>query len=158
MINASDIKPEISGPEAWQICAKLIDAFVDAQLHLGSLKTNRGAKYLADFVYGSTYPLMKPLLDAFALEENPYLYNQSVVNTTRWVSYHIFDTIGVSTDVLPTILDTQDIFDLNEFYHASPSAKFRRGMLDYQVYTNKQMGDAENDDIRHPLNCSLNLS
>jgi len=145
-INASDIKPEISNQQAWYVTAQLIDAFVDAQLHLNSSDTNPGAKFLSDYVYGKTYPLMKPLLDAFALEGNPYLYNASLVGYTKWVVDNIFDEMNISSATIPTNISSQE-HDRYQFIFDTPSASVQNGTLNHQTYTYKYIGTVESDDM-----------
>jgi hypothetical protein len=154
VINASDIEPEATGPQVWKVCATLINAFIEVHLHSNSSERTEGAKVLFDYVYGYTYSLMRPLIEAFALEGNPYLYNLSVVNTTKWVSKHIFDEMDVSPGILPTLLNCTDIADGTEFYKRTPSATFRNEILDYRVYTNKDIGPVESDDLMSSPNQS----
>lgn len=145
-INASDIKPEISNEMTWNFCASLIDAFVDAHLHIETAETNSGAKFLHDYVYGYTYNLMKPLLDAFALEGNPYLYNDSIVGNTKWVMDNIFDVMNISSKTLPTNVSAQD-HDWYRFTLDKPTATMQNGVLNYQIYTQKAIGPVESDDM-----------
>lgn len=153
-INASDIKPEATLEEGWFTTAQLIDAFVDAQLNLDNLEDNAGAKFLYNYVYGYTLSLMQPLLNAFALEGNPYLYNESLINTTKWVADHIYDQLGLSKDALAISPKVTELTDDTEFYDAAPNAVLENEMLDYQVYTQKEYGEFENDDISNPPNQS----
>ena len=145
-INASDLKPEVSNAITCQYCAKLIDAFVDAQLNLETAETNPGAKYLFDYVYGYTYELMKPLLDAFALEGNSYLYNTSVVGSTKWVLDNIYDEMNLTSMTLATNITVQE-HEWYKFLWDQPSATFENGILSHQVYTHKLIGTVESDDM-----------
>jgi hypothetical protein len=150
----SDIKNETTGPEVWAVCAKLVDAFMNVQLNIDSYKTAPGAQILFDYIYGTTYTLMKPLLHAFALEGNPYLYNASLINTTEWVALHIYDQIGLAADKLNTTLNVSEIRNLTEFYNETPTAVYTNMILDYKVFTRKEIGVVESDDISNPPNQS----
>lgn len=152
-INASDIKPELSNEDAWKVCAQLIDAFVDAQLHVEMGDTSPGAKFLFDYVYRVTYPLMKPLLDAFALEGNPYLYNASLVGTTKWVVDNLLEEMNLTSGILPTNITSQEL-GLIRFVFEQPTAFMQNGVLHHHTFTHKYIGNVESDDISNIPNQS----